>query len=395
MNDIIQDAENYISDLYKKKMSKELTFHNLKHIKRTVNAANLLAENSGLSQHEKEILNIAAWFHDVGHIQVYEDHEEKSAQMAKQFLQENNYPSDKIDKILGCIRATRLAAEPTNFLEKIMQDADIIHLGKKNYFKRNKELRKEWHDVLGEEYSDEKWIENNIKFFQEHEFQTEYARSKFNQQRLINLAALQEKLDRKNKSTGEIMKSESIPDQLAKKVKAVKTPDRGVETMFRLTSKNHFTLSSIADSKASTLISISALIISIILSVLVGKLTEEPNLILPTVFILITLLGTIVFAVLSTRPKVTSFRLTREDISQKKGNLLFFGNFINMPVEEYEWSMQEVMNDRDYLYNNIIRDIYYLGVVLGKKYRYLRIAYNVFMYGLILSVVTYIIAFAL
>jgi hypothetical protein len=238
-------------------------------------------------------------------------------------------------------------------------------------------------------------IENNIKFFQEHEFQTEYVRSKFNQQRLINLAALQEKLDRKNKSTGEIMKSESIPDQLAKKVKAVKTPDRGVETMFRLTSKNHFTLSSIADSKASTLISISALIISIILSVLVGKLTEEPNLILPTVFILITLLGTIVFAVLSTRPKVTSFRLTREDISEKKGNLLFFGNFINMPVEEYEWSMQEVMNDRDYLYNNIIRDIYYLGVVLGKKYRYLRIAYNVFMYGLILSVVTYIIAFAL
>jgi HD superfamily phosphodiesterase len=395
MNDIIQDAENYISDLYKKKMSKELTFHNLKHIKRTVNAANLLAENSGLTQHEIEILNIAAWFHDVGHIQVYEDHEEKSAQMAKQFLQENNYPSDKIDKILGCIRATRLAAEPTNFLEKIMRDADIIHLGKKSYFKRNKELRKEWHDVLGEEYSDEKWIENNIKFFQEHEFQTEYALSKFNQQRLINLAALQEKLDRKNKSTGEIMKSESIPDQLAKKVKAVKTPDRGVETMFRLTSKNHFTLSSIADSKASTLISISALIISIILSVLVGKLTEEPNLILPTVFILITLLGTIVFAVLSTRPKVTSFRLTREDISEKKGNLLFFGNFINMPVEEYEWSMQEVMNDRDYLYNNIIRDIYYLGVVLGKKYRYLRIAYNVFMYGLILSVVTYIIAFAL
>jgi len=395
MNDIIQDAENYISDLYKKKMSKELTFHNLKHIKRTVNAANLLAENSGLTQHEIEILNIAAWFHDVGHIQVYEDHEEKSAQMAKQFLQENNYPSDKIDKILGCIRATRLAAEPTNLLEKIMRDADIIHLGKKSYFKRNKELRKEWHDLLGEEYSDEKWIENNIKFFQEHEFQTEYARSKFNQQRLINLAALQEKLDRKNKSMGEIMKSESIPDQLAKKVKAVKTPDRGVETMFRLTSKNHFTLSSIADSKASTLISISALIISIILSVLVGKLAEEPNLILPTVFILITLLGTIVFAVLSTRPKVTSFRLTREDISQKKGNLLFFGNFINMPVEEYEWSMQEVMNDRDYLYNNIIRDIYYLGVVLGKKYRYLRIAYNVFMYGLILSVVTYIIAFAL
>ena len=65
-----------------------------------------------------------------------------------------------------------------------------------------------------------------------------------------------------------------------------------------------------------------------------------------------------------------------------------------MPVEDYEWGMQELMDDREYLYNNLIRDIYYLGVVLGKKYRYLKYAYNTFMYGLILSVLTYIIAFA-
>jgi hypothetical protein len=105
-------------------------------------------------------------------------------------------------------------------------------------------------------------------------------------------------------------------------------------------------------------------------------------------------MGTIIFAVLATRPKVTSFRISREDISQRKGNLLFFGNFINMPVDDYEWGMKELMEDRDYLYNNLIRDIYYLGVVLGKKYRFLRIAYNIFMYGLIASVMGYILAFA-
>ena len=106
-------------------------------------------------------------------------------------------------------------------------------------------------------------------------------------------------------------------------------------------------------------------------------------------------MGTIIFAVLSTRPKVTSFTISREDITQRKGNLLFFGNFINMPVEDYEWGMKELMEDREYLYNNLIRDIYYLGVVLGKKYRYLRYAYNIFMYGLIISVISYIVAFAL
>ena len=111
--------------------------------------------------------------------------------------------------------------------------------------------------------------------------------------------------------------------------------------------------------------------------------------------ILLTLMTTIIFAVISTRPKITSLSISKEDIKERKGNLLFFGNFINMPVEDYEWGMKELMEDRDYLYNNLIRDIYYLGVVLGKKYRYLHIAYNVFMYGLISSVIAYIIAFAL
>jgi len=179
-----------------------------------------------------------------------------------------------------------------------------------------------------------------------------------------------------------------------KKKKKKKNADRGIETMFRLTSKNHFTLSAIADNKASTLISISALIISIIVSVLIGKIDEDPDLIVPTVLLLITLMGTIIFAVLSTRPKVTSLSMTRENIVQRQGNLLFFGNFINMPVEDYEWGMQELMDDREYLYNNLIRDIYYLGKVLDKKYRYLRYAYNIFMFGLIISVLTYIFAFA-
>ena len=184
-------------------------------------------------------------------------------------------------------------------------------------------------------------------------------------------------------------------DEIKKKKKKSKTPGRGIETMFRLTSKNHFTLSAIADNKAATLISISALIISIIVSVLVRKLQEDPYLIIPTVLILLTLMGTIIFAVLSTRPKITSSTITREDIKEKKGNLLFFGNFISMPVIDYEWGMKELMEDRDYLYSNLIRDIYYLGLVLDKKYRYLRIAFNTFMYGLIISVIAYIIAFAL
>ena len=250
--------------------------------------------------------------------------------------------------------------------------------------------------MLNKKYSNKEWIKTNIKFISAHDFQTDYAKENFADQRLINLSTLQESLERSKemdtKTDGQV---EKVDDIFQLKSKRAKTPDRGIETMFRLTSKNHFTLSSIADNKASTLISISALIISIIVSVLVRRLQEDPHLIFPTIAILLTLMGTIIYAVLSTRPKVTSFTISREDVTQRKGNLLFFGNFINMPVEDYEWSMKELMEDREYLYNNLIRDIYYLGVVLGRKYRYLRYAYNIFMYGLIVSVILYIVAFAL
>jgi hypothetical protein len=64
-----------------------------------------------------------------------------------------------------------------------------------------------------------------------------------------------------------------------------------------------------------------------------------------------------------------------------------------MNVDDYEWSMKEMMKDGDYLYGSLIKDIYYLGIVLGKKYKYLRIAYTIFMYGFVLSILSFIIAF--
>ncbi len=52
------------------------------------------------------------------------------------------------------------------------------------------------------------------------------------------------------------------------------------------------------------------------------------------------------------------------------------------------------MREKDALYNNMITDIYYLGDVLSKKYRLLRISYTIFMIGLILTVVSFIVAVA-
>ena len=152
-------------------------------------------------------------------------------------------------------------------------------------------------------------------------------------------------------------------------------------------------LSDMADNKAHILLSINSIIISVVLSFLVKNLTQLTYLILPTVFLLSVCVVTTVFAVLTTKPKISKGVFTADQIHNREVNLLFFGNFHKMGYESYEWGVQEMMYDKQYLYKSMTKDIYFLGKVLAKKYRYLNIGYKVFMFGLIASVFVFGLSF--
>lgn len=167
---------------------------------------------------------------------------------------------------------------------------------------------------------------------------------------------------------------------------------KAIQTMLRLTSNNHMELSAMADKKANILIGVTAIIISVILSVLARKLQEAPHLTIPTMIFLISSLATMVLSIFSTLPNITRGKFTRDQILNRKTNLLFFGNFHKESLDEYKWAMSIMMRDPDYLYGALVDDIYYIGVVLGKKYRMLRIAYNIFMIGIVVSAIAFITA---
>lgn len=191
-----------------------------------------------------------------------------------------------------------------------------------------------------------------------------------------------------------IAKLESKIEELKEKVKSAKelSPTRGIETMFRTTSKNHMELSAIADNKANIMISVNSIILSVIISVLIRKLEEYPHMTAPALMLTFTCLATIVFAVLATRPNVTKGKFEHDDILNKKTNLLFFGNFHKMSLEDYQWGMKEMLKDADYLYGSMMKDIYFLGAVLGKKYKLLRVSYTIFMFGFVLSILGFLVA---
>ena len=95
---------------------------------------------------------------------------------------------------------------------------------------------------------------------------------------------------------------------------------------------------------------------------------------------------------MATRPKVNTGIFNEEDVVAKKTNLLFFGNFHKMDFQAYSNAMKAMMTDADYLYSSMLQDIYVLGTVLGKKYKLLRVAYTLFMIGIIVSVLAFAIA---
>jgi hypothetical protein len=180
------------------------------------------------------------------------------------------------------------------------------------------------------------------------------------------------------------------------KKKKTKRPDRGVETMFRITAANQQRLSNQADNKAHIMISVNSIIISVALGLIVRKLDENRNLAIPTMILLLVNTITIIYSVLATRHKVPtaglSGMITREQIENKGGNLLFFGDFFKMEWEDYKWGMGKMMGDREYLYGTMVRDVYLHGKVLARKFRLLQISYTIFMYGIAMSIIAYIIS---
>ena len=165
---------------------------------------------------------------------------------------------------------------------------------------------------------------------------------------------------------------------------------RGIETMFRTSYRTHVDLSGLADTKANIMISINGIIISILLASISPKIDANPWLLLPTTVLLVGCVIAIVYAILAARPRVSSNIVTLEDVRENRSNILFFGNFVNMPEEDFVEGMTEIMADTDRLYTNMIRDLYSLGGVLARKFRLLRISYNLFMGSLVVGVALFI-----
>ncbi|AUP80189.1 Pycsar system effector family protein [Flavivirga eckloniae] len=393
MENLIIDAEKYVIQYLNENLDNKFVYHNLSHTQDVVKKTNELIEHIDLKETDKLHLILCAWFHDTGYAQSIENHEAESVKIASAFLKERNVPEDDIKRVCDLILATKMDYVPKNELEKIIRDADCAHIGGKRFSDLTELLRKEWELVCDKKLSEAEWLNMNIDFLaKEHRFYTNEASAKWDKTKSKNLSQL---LKAQNKLKQDTTKLKHKKEELSFKKNKVALPERGVETMFRVTLKNHITLSNIADTKANILLSVNAIIVSLVLSNLVSKLDNASNqyLIVPTIIFVLFTVVSIILSILATRPNVTSGKFTKDDVANKKVNLLFFGNFHKMSLKDFEWAMGEMMQDKEYLYSSMKKDLYFLGLVLDKKYKILRLTYSVFMLGIIVSVISFAIAF--
>lgn len=388
MSDLIKRTDEFVFDLFKKELANNFLYHNYTHTKRVLKSANEILENSDVSPEDKEIVQLAALLHDTGYTKKRDGHEEESVKIATKFLEAQNVPKEKIESITKCIMDTKFKDVPHSELGKIIRDADASHFGKDYFSEASEFLRKELELQNVRTFTANEWLDENIEVLAtKHQYYTDYALKNWQKQKEDNLASLiKDKKKQKSK-----LKKERTKARLKAKYKD-ESPERAIQSFYRTALRNHIKLSDIADTKANILLSVNAIIISIVLANLISKLDTNPYLTYPTA--LFTLVGVVcmIMSVIATRPNITGGTFTKEDVANKEVNLTFFGNFHKMELKEFEWAISELVNDKEYIYKSMTKDLYFLGKVLDRKYRILRVTYTVFMVGIIVSVIAFAIA---
>ncbi len=391
-NAILQAAQHMVVERYNEQHDPRLVYHNYHHTAALVEKIIAFAQQEQASEETKEIAQLAAWFVNIGYLEDYSNPYSKSIERVSQFLEMNNYPLPLQDRVVQCLLLLKEHKEPILLEQKLLKDAlSSVRLSMfinetSGLFRLEEELIQKRH------FSHLEWVQLQLQQLMQLKFYLPSAKKE--SEPIVAQQILQQKkiVEKANNprfveefEAGKIRKFQSIERKM---------PNSATQTFFRTNYRNHINLSAIADNKANIMISVNAILISVLISVLsYGNIMEtRPMILMPVIIFLICGLTSLIFAVLSARPKVTSLNKSDTSLEEAKQNIVFFGNFVNLNLDQYEAAMDAMFRNSELIYGNMTRDLYYLGKVLNKKYRYLSISYTIFMIGFATTVILFLVA---
>lgn len=391
---MLAKAESTVFELFKAKQDSRLVFHNYELASKLIETIEEVGGASNLSAQSMEMIGLAAWFYPTGFLTDYNHPTEAAVKNLSTFLVAEGYPTAKTEKIKDFIRLIGAQKVPMNEEQEVFHDAYYALQHGDLYTSKIALLQLEQELFQKTVLPKEQWLQLQLQQLLATKYYTPYGKLTFESALANNLLTVKGQLEKVKKKKNLFVEA-VVPN--AFQGLEEKVPNRAIQTYFRTNYRNHINLSAIADNKANIMISVNAILLSVLISLMTYRNLAEtkPMILMAILVFFVTGLTSLVFAVLSARPKVTTVNKQSKDKLLNQKNIVFFGNFVHLDLDQYEEAMDAVFRDSELMYGNMVRDMYYLGKVLDKKYRYLTTSYNIFMVGFVATAITLLIALLL
>lgn len=164
-----------------------------------VKTATEIANYYRLEKEDNAAVHIASWFHDTGYLFVKNNHEEKSTELAELFLNEEKSDPMLTEKVRECIMATRIFSVSSSLIAMIVSDADLFHLGTKDFWRNDQKMREETELRIGKKISADKWQKSALQLIEKHRFHTDYCQARLQKGKEENIRLLKKQLERNTK----------------------------------------------------------------------------------------------------------------------------------------------------------------------------------------------------
>jgi len=390
---LLAAARRHLLQLWNDQHDARLVFHNFAQAAGVAAHVAEFLEQENLPEAAGEVALLSAWFHNVGYLYDAARPVEAGAIRAEFFLAEQGCAPDKIQQVRQCITAALAEGRPETPEACTLSDALRAYDWVDTFDARVPLLRLERELLSGHPVNDADWARYVDDQLRQCRFFTAFAKT--NYEPVLALRLLE------RRSTFPAVQATDSPEPKKPKTGGSGRFDRlarrplrsSIQTYFRANYGTHIRLSAIADNKAHIMISVNSILLSVAISLLTYQTltNRNPLYVLPIIMFLVTSLASLIFAVLSSRPRVTNV----VPVSGQAPNPVFFGNFVHLSLDQYEAATDAMLRDGRLLFGNMARDLYFLGQVLDKKYRLLTYSYTVFMMGFVATVGAFIGAYFL
>jgi Family of unknown function (DUF5706) len=384
---IIQIALEY-AQVVLSKYGEQFVFHNFAFIKTNVDATLEIGKAEGYKKHEYEMGVLALILKDLG-TPGNETEALNNSRIIQNFIQQNDLEPFAVDLLNKYLSLFRNGGSHSPGVDDVLRDGADIFLSLPDAVERLHMLRIEREEVNGKTYSDIDWWALCSRYWMTREYQTGYAREKFGHRRLKNFQEIGIKLESARAAVAKASRDPKRSDPV------LNLSNKETEDLFKTAFRNYVDLVSVADRKAGLLIQVNSILLSVVIAFTIRRMEAAPIYLIPTSILLISALITILNAILASMPQQQS----ETDVPLDSGKSFFFGSFDrvdpgfrNARWEEYETAVANMVNgDKAQIFTQIARETFQVRKILSRKFGHLAIAYKVFISGLGVGIVSFII----